>query len=207
MSCRSPRDALVILEDVYPALGITETVLGGESLAGVAHDGDDEHAVFGLERAQADLDRELRAVGPSPHERDARSHRTRARVGAVPRAVGAVYLAEPGRQQFLDESTEQLVAPVAEEHLGLAVHHQDRAVLVRADDAVRRRLDERPRDVVAQFEPGARPRVAKPLGGRSRAPIGLVFHHALPERGSSRAANTAACVRRSIPSFERRLET
>ena len=59
----------------------------------VAYDCHDPETAVGLEGAQADLDRELAAVGSAPEQVQARAHRSDARLGAIACAVCPMHLA------------------------------------------------------------------------------------------------------------------
>ena len=81
--------------------------------------------VLGLERRQADLDRELAAVAAQAVELQPRAHRARARIGEVAAAVPAVGAAVALGHEHLDGLADQLGAGVAEELLGLRVDEHD----------------------------------------------------------------------------------
>ncbi len=116
--------------------------LVGHPFADVAHDRDDPEAVVTRQRAQADLDRELGAVGASAEQHESRTHRSQSRLGAVSRPVGAVHLTEVVGEQVVDRPPEQVTTGVAEEIVELAVAEQDPAVLVGHQQAVGRGVDE-----------------------------------------------------------------
>ena len=82
-----------------------------DPLGDVTHDGDDPEPLGGLQGAQPDLDRELRAVGPAGEEHQPRAHRTQARLGPVARPVRTVHLPQRFGQQLLDRASEQRSRP------------------------------------------------------------------------------------------------
>jgi hypothetical protein len=120
-----------------------ELLLGAAALADVADRARHPHAVFGLDRTQADLHGKLGAVLAQPEQRPPRAHRTRLRRGEEVRAVTRVLRAEALRDQLLECLAEQLLALVAEQSLGLRIDQLDLPVAVDHHDSVGRGLDQR----------------------------------------------------------------
>ncbi len=118
-------------------------MLGRAPLADVADGARDQGAVVGLERAQADLDRELRAVLAAAVQLEPGSHRPHSRVREEAAPMGPVTAALPIGHQQLDALTDELGTWVAEETLGLNVDQLDRAVGVDDHHRVRGRLEQR----------------------------------------------------------------
>ena len=92
--------------------------------------------LFRLQRAQADLHRELCSVPPPPVELEPGTHRPHARVPEVPGAVADVCIAEPLGHQSLDRLAEQLRPCESEQPFGLGVHEHDTTELVHDHDRV-----------------------------------------------------------------------
>jgi hypothetical protein len=116
---------------------------GALALGDVADRARDEAALLGLERAQADLDRELAAVTAEPEELQARAHAARVGRSRVPASVDLVLTAVARGDELLDRLPDELAARVAEERFGLRVDDRDAAALVHDDDGVGRRLEQR----------------------------------------------------------------
>ena len=107
------------------------------ALADVADGAGDEDAVLGLERAQADLHRELGAIPAQAEELDARAHAAHPGIAEVARAVAGVPAAETLGDQHLDRPAEQLAPRIPEQPLGLGVHQDDLALAIDDDHGVR----------------------------------------------------------------------
>jgi hypothetical protein len=133
-----------------PALLVERLVLRAQlllelpPLADVTDRAAHEQAGARLERAQADLDRELAPVATPPDQPRPGAHRPHARVGEVAFAPARVHLAEALRDEELDGPADQLRARVAEEPLGLLVDEHDLAAPIDDDDRVGRRLEQLP---------------------------------------------------------------
>ena len=97
-----------------------------------------------LQRAQADLDRELGAVLAQPEQLEPDAHRARARLTEVAGAVPGMSPAKALRDEQLDPLADQLVSCVAEEPLRLGVDQDDAAVPVDDDHRVGRGLEQVP---------------------------------------------------------------
>jgi hypothetical protein len=108
----------------------------------VADRGGDQRRLLGLHRREADLGRELAAVLAAAEELEPSRHRPRLRLAEVPGPAPRVHGAELLRHQDLDRLAQQLVAPVAEQLLGLMVDEVDDAVGVDDDHRVRGRFEE-----------------------------------------------------------------
>src|SRR4029453_4740026 len=85
----------------------------------------DEHAFLGLERAQADLDRELRSVLPPAKQLQAGAHRPDACRREVAAAMTEVGLSEALGHEDLDQPAEELCPWVPEQPLSLRVDEAD----------------------------------------------------------------------------------
>jgi hypothetical protein len=116
--------------------------LGLAPLADVADRRGDQRRVAGVDRAQADLDRELGAVAAATVQVEGDAHRPDLRGLHVLLAVADVGGAQGRGHQHLDRLTDELVAGVAEQALGLQVGVGDRAVLQDRDGRVGRGVDE-----------------------------------------------------------------
>ncbi len=121
-----------------------EHLLGGLAFGDVADGRGDQGAVGGLQRAQADLDRELAAVAAQAVQLQARAHGAGPAVDDVAVPEVGVVPAEPFRDEHLDRSSQQVLPGVSEEGLGLRVDELDRARLVDDHHRVGRRLQQRP---------------------------------------------------------------
>ena len=102
-----------------------------------------EQALVGLERAEADLDRELAAVLVAAEELQARAHGAGRRVAQIALHVMAVMAAEASRDQLGDAEADDLLALIAEQPLGLRVDERDVTVPVDDHHRVRRGLQQR----------------------------------------------------------------
>jgi len=110
--------------------------LGALAVRDVADRGGDQRALVRLDRRERDVDRELGAVAAACGELQARAHRTRDRVSHVAGPVRRVGPPVALGDQQLDRLTEELLARVVEQHLGLTVDQADEALLVDRDDGV-----------------------------------------------------------------------
>jgi hypothetical protein len=166
-----------------------ELLFGPLLLADVAHGGRDEHALVGLERAEADLDRELAPIPPKSVELELCTHRTDARRREVPRPVRGMTGTEPLRHQHLLGLADQLFGVVAEQILGARVHELDRTVGIDDHHRIRRGLEQ-------------------PAEHRIRTPA--LGHVARDHRGADRRAGDVADGRPAsetsirVPSFRTR---
>ena len=95
-----------------------------------------------LDAGEADLDRELGAVLAHREQLDAGAHRPGSRLGEVVGPMLWVGLAEAPWDEQLDQLADQLLPPVAEELLGLAVDEDDLAVAIDPHDRVGHQLQE-----------------------------------------------------------------
>ncbi len=116
--------------------------LGAPPLRDVADGAGHQDALVGRQRAEADLDGELRPVLAQPVEVQALSHRPRMRVGEVVVAVRGVRVAQVRRHEDVDLAADQLFPAVAEDRLDLCVDEHDLRVLVHDHHRVRRRLEQ-----------------------------------------------------------------
>ena len=112
------------------------------ALADVADRAGDQHPLLGLERAQTDLHRELRAVSPQPVELEARPHGAHPRLLEVGEAVLRVVAAEALGDEHLHGLAEELVPAIAEQSLRLRVHQDDPSRALDDDHRVGSRLQE-----------------------------------------------------------------
>src|SRR5439155_214032 len=83
-------------------------------LGRVADRGGDQHSLFGLQRAETDLDRELAAVLPEAVKSEALSHGPQAGLGEEAGAMAGVLPAEAGGNEDLDRLADDLVAAISE---------------------------------------------------------------------------------------------
>src|SRR6266850_622299 len=112
------------------------------ALADVADRARHEPAFLGLEGAQADFDRELRAVLAPAVELKAHAHRSDTRIGKEAVPMSRMPLPIAFRQQHLDFLTEKLLARIAKQLLRLRVDQNDPAVPIDDDHRVGRRIEQ-----------------------------------------------------------------
>ena len=117
--------------------------LGRQALGHVADGRRHEQAVVGLERAEADVGRELAAVLAPARELRPRTHLARRRMLEVPLAMVRMDRTRRVRHEQLDQLTGELVTGVAEEPFGLRVHEHDVPVGADTHHRVRRRFEQR----------------------------------------------------------------
>ena len=103
-----------------------------------------QHALGGLQRTQADLDRKLGAILAPAEQLERRPHPTGGRSAKVARDVARMRRALARRDQHLDRAADHLVTRVAEQRLDLTVDERDRAVLADDDHRVGGGLEQRP---------------------------------------------------------------
>ena len=101
-----------------------------------------EHALFGLNRAEADLDRELAAVAAQTEELQPGPHRPYPRIGEEPTSMASVSTPEAVGHQCLDWHAQEVLARVLEEPLCLSVDNDDRAFAIDDDDRIWRGFEE-----------------------------------------------------------------
>src|SRR5215831_10327935 len=101
------------------------------SLSYVADGTADQDALFGVQRAEADFDREFAPVLAESNQVEPASHER-------------VFLAEALRDQYFGRLAEQLRARVTEELLGLGVDEDNLPLLVHDHDGIRRELKQVP---------------------------------------------------------------
>jgi len=114
-----------------------EAILGATAVGDVAHGADHELPPLGRQRAQRDLDRELRAVRAEPAQVEVGSHRACVGVRPVAVAMPRVAPAQALGHERLDRLADEVGAGVSEEQLGLRVDEDYAAALVDDDHAVR----------------------------------------------------------------------
>src|SRR6185312_6072125 len=83
------------------------------SLRHVADNSDGPHLIRCLNRTQADLDRELRAIFLHPAERETMSHRPRHRVFRIFRTIALMAMAVRRRYQNLHRLADELVPGIS----------------------------------------------------------------------------------------------
>src|SRR5438552_19096914 len=110
-------DPLPILDEVKVLFGLAETTLGFQPLGDVPPCRNPPQAGVGRHGAQADLHRKLLPVGPSAEQPQARAHAASARLDAISSAVRTVHLPEAFGEQFVDRTTHEVAAAVAEQLL------------------------------------------------------------------------------------------
>jgi hypothetical protein len=158
-----------------------DALLARPALADVAHGGRHQQAVAGLQRAEADLDRELAAVAAPPAGLEPGAHRAHLQVPGVPPAMRRMIPAKPLGHEHVDRAAQQFRARIAEQRLGLLVDQPDRSGLVDDHHGDGRRLQQRPERLLGAGRPLARVRarwcrgrlhtaVAPPGGHRLTAP-------------------------------------
>ena len=130
--------------------GLAGLLLRRDPVRDVSDRGERDGSILRLDRAQADLRGELRAVGTTARQVEARTHRTRPGLAEVFRPMGRVKVPHIIGNQDLDRFTEQAVRFVAEDDFGLRVRHHDDAVAVHADHGVRGGVEHRLEDGLAR---------------------------------------------------------
>ena len=123
-------------------LALAQGLLGALALGNVADHTEHEHALARLERAQHNVDRELRAVLAPAVEREPRAHGPHARLCMIMLAMRSVRGPEALRRQEFHGLAQQLFPPVAEHAFGLAVDAHDSAFSVGKHNPVRGRFEE-----------------------------------------------------------------
>ena len=126
----------------------TDFIFGLLAVGDVADGAGDQPPVIGLDRAQANLDREFAAVFAQAIELQAHAHRTHLGVGEVLAALLRMLAAKARRHQHLDRVAEQLGAGVTEELFGLRVDQHHAAVVADQDHRVGRGFEQRAKAVV-----------------------------------------------------------
>jgi hypothetical protein len=110
---------------------------------GNVEDGRQHHRpLVGLDRIEADLDREFAAVLAQTEEVAAGVHRSRARIAEKCAAPRRIAVAEPLRRQHFDGLAEQLGARITEHALRLRIDHFDAAGRIDHHHRIGRRLDD-----------------------------------------------------------------
>ena len=98
---------------------------------------EDLDAFGGLDRRQADLDRELGAVLAPSGQVEADAHGPGDRVGEEAVTVPDVTVGDLVRDEHLDQVPDQLAPRIAEGRFGLGVHVCDAGLRVHREDRVR----------------------------------------------------------------------
>lgn len=120
----------------------TETCFRRLTFADVAHGGGDEESVGRLQRADADLDRELGPVPAQSVQFEVRAHGADLLVVGVAQAVARMLGAETLRHQDLDGAPEQFSAGIAEQGFRLGVDQTDHPGVVHDHHRVGGRLQQ-----------------------------------------------------------------
>ena len=119
-------------------------LLGLDPIGDIADGGRDEQPVRCLDRPEADVGGELRAVAAAGRELGAGSHGPGSGGGEVRLATPRMAVGGVVRDEDLDRLAQQFVAPVPEQRLDLGVDQHDGAGPVDADDGVGCELQQRP---------------------------------------------------------------
>ncbi len=146
-----------------------------------------QQAPLRRERAQADLDRKLRAVAAPGAQTETRTHRPVARGFRVRAAVRRMGVANALGQQHLHVSSDHLRARIAEQSPGLHVRVDDRTVTVGRNDGVRRRIEQCAQLSIVQFHGFP--------GERSRRNRSYQNHRAVDRRAVAALAPRASAIR------------
>jgi hypothetical protein len=120
--------------------------LGRHQVGDVADGGDHELLALDLDRAQADVDRELPAIEASADQIAARSHRPGGGIGSERGAVVAVAGRHAGRDEVVHAAPHQPGARVVEHLRGPLVRGGDGAVGTHDEHRVRGRVEEAGQD-------------------------------------------------------------
>ena len=112
------------------------------ALGDVANGAQDQHALAGLQRAQADLNRKLLPILALPAQYHARPHRPHPRLDEEPPPMPQMGLAEPFRHKKLHRLSKQLLAPIAEQIFRLGVDQHDLPAAVDNHHRIRSRLQQ-----------------------------------------------------------------
>src|SRR5260221_9054017 len=102
-----------------------ELLLGSLAVRDVANGTGHQRALFSLQRAQTDLDREFGAVLAKAEQLEPGAHRTDFGAGEEPRAMLRVVALEPLGNELFDGLPEQFLPRVAEQLLGLRIDDFD----------------------------------------------------------------------------------
>ena len=103
-----------------------------------------EDSLLSLERAEADLDGELRPILADRPEVEARAHRARPWVPEESATVPAVLVVEALWDQRVDATSRQLLGRVSEQAFGLGVGEHDLSVVVHDHHRAARRSEQAP---------------------------------------------------------------
>ena len=126
--------------------------LGGLPLFGhVADGGHDEDAVVGLDGGQRDLGRERAAVAAAAGQFLPRAHGPGPRAGHVAAPQGRMPGPDGVGDQDLHRGTDEFLAGVPEQALGLGVHQDDAPVAGHAHHRVGRRVEEPDQQLISQL--------------------------------------------------------
>ena len=151
----------------FELLRLEQLVLGRLSSGDVDDRRVDLELLAGPDRGETDLDRELRPVPSATGQVEPDPHRPCPRVLGEPVAVSDVSFGDPIRQEQLDGPAEQLLAAVAEGHLGLWVRVRDPRARVHGHDRVGRRVEDRARAWVVRGDPCGPRRVRSERSARA----------------------------------------
>src|SRR5271157_5728089 len=136
------------------------------AVADVAYGGRDEQALLGLDGTEADLHRKLVAVPMTAGEVLYATHRPYVWVPLVSAALSDVLPTDPIGNQDLYALPDQLLAPVAEELLGLGVDRGDGTTPVGDDQGVGTRFHEQAKAFLGAL-------AVRDVGDRTEHPRGL----------------------------------
>jgi hypothetical protein len=137
-----------------------EPRLGPPTVGAVPHRGGHEPAFLRLERAEADLRREGRPVGPYCGQFPSAAHGPEDRLGDIPVSEHRMPGPGFGRDQHLDRPADHGRPAMAEEHLGLEVEEADLAGAVDHDEGVGHGIEDRGH--IRQTHPNLHPTQAPP---------------------------------------------
>ena len=121
---------------------VKQRLLGALAVGDVNDRGDHEHAFVGLDRAQADLNGNLRSVLAHTMQIRPRSHRPRGEIMVETPAQFRMLFPKPFGNQQLQLFPQQLRAGIAEKLFGLGVHQDNVPFGIRHDQGIGTGLDE-----------------------------------------------------------------
>ena len=137
------RELLQVCVGTGQGVGVALQLLLGPFLLGdIADRGGDQHSLFRVQWAEADLHGKLGAILSPPVQLQLRPHWSCPRLCGKALPMAGVRLAKALRHQQVHRLTQQLLAPIAEQLLGLGVDHYDLAAVVDDHHRVRGRLQQ-----------------------------------------------------------------
>src|SRR5713226_4801986 len=123
-------------------LGVHEELLCPFAFCDIPNGAGHQNALFGMQRAQTDLDREFGSVPTRTEQLQACTHWPRVRIPKKIVSMRRMSSPETFWHQFLNRLSQQLIPLVAKELLGLRIYQNDLAFAVDNDHGIRRRFEQ-----------------------------------------------------------------